>query len=150
MKTRGFGRARRTTSLNAISTYLRSPLLEKPFKKAQGKTVLEPEAMPPSIFAIEMLAFLPGLQRERSGFVERLATYFSTPSPKRAFFQLAGKKILPPLFVILGDPLRADAHGHAFRMCPFAVYWLELPGPFGAGAPAPLGLQSAGPALFRV
>lgn len=108
-----------------ISTYLRSPLIEKPFKKAQGKTVIEPEAAPPSIFAIEMLAFLPALQRERSGFVERLGAYFSTPAPKRAFFQLAGKKVLPPIFVLMGDPLRADAHGHVPDV-PFAVYWLEL------------------------
>lgn len=111
--------------LNGISTYLRSPLLEKPFKKAQGKTVVEPEAVPPSYFAMEMLAFLPALQRERSGFVERLAAYFSTPAPKRAFFQLAGKKVLPPTFIIMGDPLRADAHGHVPDV-PFAVYWLEI------------------------
>lgn len=109
----------------AISTYLRSPLVEKPFKKAQGKTVIEPEAMPPTIFAMEMLAFLPALQRERSGFIERLGTYFSTPAPKRAFFQLAGKKVLPPIFVLMGDPLRADAHGHIPDV-PFAVYWLEI------------------------
>jgi hypothetical protein len=111
--------------LTAISLYLRSPLLEKPFKKAQGKTVIEPEAVPPSIFAMEMLAFLPALQRERSGFVERLGTYFTNPQPKRAFFQLAGKKILPPMFVLMGDPLRGDAHGHIPDV-PFAVYWLEI------------------------
>lgn len=110
---------------NSISAYLRSPLMEKPFRKAQGKTVLELEATPPTIFAVEMLAFLPALQRERSGFIERLGTYFSTPAPKRAFFQLAGKKVVPPLFVVMGDPLRADAHGHVPDV-PFAVYWLEL------------------------
>jgi len=109
----------------AISMYLRSPLIEKPFKKAQGKTVIEPEAAPPTIFAMEMLAFLPALQRERSGFIERLGTYFSTPAPKRAFFQLAGKKVLPPIFALMGDPLRADAHGHIPDV-PFAVYWLEI------------------------
>jgi len=111
--------------LNGISLYLRSPLLEKPFKKAQGKTVVEPEAVPPSFFAMEMLAFLPALQRERSGFVERLGAYFSNPAPKRAFFQLAGKRIVPPMFIIMGDPLRADAHGHVPDV-PFAVYWLEI------------------------
>jgi hypothetical protein len=111
--------------LTAISMYLRSPLMDKPFKKAQGKTVLEPEAAPPTVFAVEMLAFLPALQRERSGFVERLGIFFSTAAPKRAFFQLAGKKVVPPLFVVMGDPLRADAHGHVPDV-PFAVYWLEL------------------------
>ena len=110
---------------SGISAYLRGPVVERPFKKAQGKTVLDPEATPPTIFAVEMLAFLPALQRERSGFIERLGAYFSTPAPKRVFFQLAGKKVVPPLFVLMGDPLRADSHGHVPDV-PFAVYWLEL------------------------
>ncbi|HTU01482.1 MAG TPA: hypothetical protein VMG58_06685 [Candidatus Sulfotelmatobacter sp.] len=129
----------------SISAYLRGPAVERPFKKAQGKTVLEPEATPPTIFAIEMLAFLPALQRERSGFIERLGTYFSTPAPKRAFFQLAGKKIMPPLFVLMGDPLRADAHGHIPDV-PFAVYWLELLARLGLVRQIP----SAGKVLARL
>jgi len=108
-----------------ISAYLRSELAAKPFRKAQGKTALEPAAYPPTTFAMEMLAFMPAVQRERSGFIERLATYFSTPAPKRAYFVLAGKKLVPPLFELLGDPLRADAQGHITDV-PFAVYWLEL------------------------
>ncbi len=108
-----------------ISLYLRSGLPEKPFKKAHGKTVLEPLAYPPTVFSVEMLAFLPAVQRERAGFLERLASYFSTPAPRRAFFILAGKKLIKPLFEILGDPLRADAQGRISDV-PFAVYWLEL------------------------
>jgi hypothetical protein len=108
-----------------ISLYLRSEVAQKPFKKAQGKTVLEPSAYPPTIFAVEMLAFLPALQRERAGFVERLGQYFSIPAPRRAFSVLAGRKTFPPLFELLGDPLRADAQGHVSDV-PFAVYWLEL------------------------
>ncbi len=72
-----------------------------------------------------MLAFLPTLQRERAGFIERLAHYFSTPTPRRAFFILAGEKFFKPRFEILGDPMRADAQGHVSDV-PFAVYWLEL------------------------
>ena len=72
-----------------------------------------------------MLAFLPAVQRERSGFIERLGQYFSSPAPRRAFNILAGRKLLKPLFELLGDPLRADAQGHV-RDIPFALYWLEL------------------------
>ena len=108
-----------------ISQYLRSDLALKPFKKAQGKTVLDPTALPPTTFAVEMLAFLPAVQRERAGFIERLGHYFSTPAPRRAFSILAGKKFLKPMFELLGDPLRADAQGHV-RDVPFALYWLEL------------------------
>jgi hypothetical protein len=108
-----------------ISAYLRSELALKPFKKAQGKTVLEPLAYPPTVFSIELLAFMPAVQRERAGFLARLVQYFSTPAPRRAFFVLAGKKLLKPIFEILGDPLRGDAQGHITDV-PFAVYWLEL------------------------
>jgi len=113
------------TIASNISQYLRSDLAAKPFKKAQGKTVLEPLACPPTIFAVEMLAFLPPVQRERAGFIDRLGNYFSSPAPRRAFFILAGKKLLKPLFELLGDPLRSDAQGHVTDV-PFALYWLEL------------------------
>ena len=108
-----------------ISAYLRSELVEKPFRKQSGKTILDPRATPPTIFGIEMLAFMPAVQRERAGFIDRLATYFDNPAPKRAFFILAGKKFLKPTFELLGDPLRSDAQGHVPDV-PFAVYWLEL------------------------
>jgi hypothetical protein len=108
-----------------ISLYLRSGLAEKPFKKAHGRTVLEPLTYPPTVFSIEMLAFMPAVQRERAGFLERLAHYFSVPAPRRSFFILAGKKPLKPMFEILGDPLHSDAQGR-IRDVPFAVYWLEL------------------------
>ena len=108
-----------------VSQYLRSDVAQRPFRKAQGKTVLEPLAYPPTVFSMEMLAFMPALQRERAGFVERLAQYFSIPAPRRAFYILAGKKVFKPLFEILGDPLRADAQGRIPDVA-FAVYWLEL------------------------
>jgi hypothetical protein len=113
------------TIASNISLYLRSELAQKPFKKAQGKTVLEPLASPPTIFAVEMLAFLPPVQRERAGFIERLGQYFSVPAPRRAFFILAGKRLLKPIFELLGDPLRSDAQGHVSDV-PFALYWIEL------------------------
>ncbi|MGH9818243.1 MAG: hypothetical protein ACRD6I_19430, partial [Candidatus Acidiferrales bacterium] len=108
-----------------ISQFLRSDLAQKPFKKAQGKTVLDPLAYPPTVFSVETLAFMPAVQRERAGFLERLAQYFSAPAPRRAFFVVAGKKLLKPFFEILGDPLHADAQGHITDI-PFALYWLEL------------------------
>lgn len=108
-----------------ISTYLRSELALKPFKKAQGKTVLDPLTYAPTIFSVEMLAFMPAVQRERAGFLERLAAYFSTPTSRREFYILAGKKLLPPMFEILGEPMQADAHGRVDDV-PFALYWLEL------------------------
>ena len=108
-----------------ISLYLRSELALKPFKKAHGKTVLDPLAYPPTVFSVETLAFMPAVQRERAAFLERLANYFSAAAPRRAFYIQAGKKLLKPMFEILGDPLHADAQGRITDV-PFAVYWLEL------------------------
>lgn len=108
-----------------MSVYLRGELAHKPFRKHAGKTILDPQAAPPTILGVEMLAFMPAVQRERAGFIERLSAYFSTPAPKRAFYVLAGKKLLKPVFALLGDPLHADAQGHV-QDVPFAVYWLEL------------------------
>lgn len=108
-----------------ISTYLRSELAQKPFKKAQGKTVLDPLTYPPTVFSVELLAFMPAVQRERAGFLARLAAYFSIPTSRRSFFILAGKKVFRPLFEVLGDPMHADAQGRVTDV-PFAVYWLEM------------------------
>src|SRR5256886_8932009 len=108
------------TIASSISQFLRSELAEKPFKKAQGKTVLDPLAHPPSIFAVEMLAFLPPVQRERAGFIERLGHYFSAPAPRRAFFVLPGKKPPKPIFEIPGDPMRSAAQGPVTTI-PFAL-----------------------------
>src|SRR2546428_6205461 len=124
------------TIASNISQYLRSELAAKPFKKTQGKTVLEPAAYPPTVFAVEMLAFLPPVQRERAGFIERLGHYFSTPAPRRAFFILAGKKLFKPIFELLGDPLRSDAQGHVSDG-PFALHWLRPPSPARAGRQIP-------------
>lgn len=110
---------------SSISQYLRSELAQKPFKKARGKTVLDPLAFPPTVFAVEMLAFLPPVQRERAGFIERLGHYLSVPAPRRAYLVLAGEKALKPVFEVLGDPLGSDAQGHISDV-PFALYWLEL------------------------
>jgi hypothetical protein len=108
-----------------VSAYLRSEIAAKPFKKARGKTVLEPLAYPPTTFAVEVFAFLPALQRERAGLIERLGQYFAVPSPRRSFEILAGATLLKPTVELLGDPLHADAHGRVTDV-PFALYWLEL------------------------
>lgn len=108
-----------------VSTFVRSEFATKPFRKAQGKTVLDPTLAPPSLYAIEMLAFMPSLQRERASFIERLGQYFSTPSPKREYYVLAGSKLFPPHHVVLGDPLHSDAQGHIDDV-PFSLYWIEL------------------------
>jgi hypothetical protein len=111
--------------ISDMSAFLRGELAAKPFRRASGRTVLDPAATPPNVFSIVMLAFLPSLQRERAGFMDRLAAYLAEPAPKRAWVVQAGKHFFKPYFEILGDPLGADAQGRV-KDVPFAVYWLEL------------------------
>ncbi|MGH7675805.1 MAG: hypothetical protein ACREMV_11100 [Gemmatimonadales bacterium] len=111
--------------LSDMSQYVRSELAAKPFRKVKGKTVLEPGGYVPTIFGLEMLAFLPTVQRERAGFVERLRDYFTAPATRRAYWILAGRKLFKPIFELLGDPIHADAQGRVADI-PFALSWAEL------------------------
>ncbi len=109
----------------AISTFLRSPLAEKPLTKAGKSTVLHPEAHPPTWYSLAMVAALPNLQRERAGFTERLGQYLGMPAPKKSFSIMVGKKAIKPDSVLLGCPITADAKGHATDV-PLALHFIEL------------------------
>ncbi|MBI4502493.1 MAG: hypothetical protein HY700_15195 [Gemmatimonadetes bacterium] len=108
-----------------VSQFLRSELAEKPFVRKGPRTVLHPEANPPTTLAVATLAYMPGLQRERAGFVERLGAYLSRPAPKRPFVVHVGKRSVKPSYELLGDPLMADAAGHP-KDLPLALHWIEL------------------------
>lgn len=108
-----------------ISHFLRSDLVDKPIVRIKGSNVLAPEARPPSIFAVAMLAHMPNVQRERAGFVQRLAAYLGHPAPRREFKVHAGRRVVKPRYTILGDPVNADATGNA-KDLPLALYWAEL------------------------
>ena len=108
-----------------VSQFLRSPLADKPFVRAGAKTVLDPEAHPPTWQSLAMVAALPNLQRERAGFTERLGQYLGGPAPKRTYAVLVGKRALKPDFVLLGDPVESDAKGQP-KDLPLALYFIEL------------------------
>ena len=109
----------------SISQFLRSELAEKPITKKGARSILDPEAHPPTLFSVSMLAYLPNLQRERAGFVDRLAQFVSRPAPKRTYSIQIGRKVIKPTFHLLGDPLQTDAGGNP-KDVPFALHWIEL------------------------
>jgi len=113
-----------------ISQFLRSELAEKPLIRRGSRTVLHPEAYPPTIFSVAMLALMPSLQRERAGFVERLAAFLTKPAGKREYVVMAGKKAVRPVFQLLGDPIQTDSSGHP-KDLPLALYWIEVLTRFG-------------------
>lgn len=109
---------------NLVSAFLRSDLAEDPFVKSSRAWVLNPLAHPPTIFSVSVLAYLPSVQRERAGLVERLGAYLASPAPKKQYAVVCGKKLLKPNFVLLGDPLHVAASGQAEDL-PLALHWME-------------------------
>ena len=122
---------------NAVSTFLRGPLAEKPFIKSGPAIVLHPEAHPPSWYSVAMLASMPNLRRERAGFAERLGHYLAQPAPKKLFSIRLGKKLVRPQHLLLGDPIVADAKGNAADI-PLALHYIELMARMGALQWAPV------------
>ena len=110
---------------SSVSAFLRSALAEKPYIRSGAKTVLNPEAHPPTWYSVAMIAAMPNLQRERAGFTERLGQYLGTPMSKKAFVWQVGKRVLKPELLLLGDPLVADSKGNA-KDIPLALHFIEL------------------------
>lgn len=128
---------------SAVSQFLRSPLSEKPFVKVGGKTILHPEAYPPSWYSVAMLAAMPSIQRERAGFTERLGHYLAQPAPKKAYALHVGKKTVKPQHLLLGDPIQADAKGNP-KDLPLALHYIELLARIGALNTAPVATRVLG------
>ena len=110
---------------SSVSAFLRSPLAEKPFTRSGAKTILHPEAHPPTWYSVAMIAAMPNLQRERAGFTERLGQYLGLAMSKKSFVWQIGKKVLKPELLLLGDPIVADAKGNP-KDIPLALHFIEL------------------------
>lgn len=108
-----------------ISEFLRSELSERPLTRKGSRAVLEPLAAPPTIFAVAMLAYMPNLQRERAGFLDRLFHFLAQPAPKKKWVIMVGRKVIQPTFHLLGNPIEVG-RGNAAKDFPLALYWIEL------------------------
>ncbi len=117
------GAAHRVAS--EISQFLRSELAEKPFLRKGSRTILHPLAAPPTILAVATIAYMPSLQRERAGFVERMCAFLAKPPSKRPYVIQLGKRAVKPTYELLGDPLLADSAGRP-KDLPLALHWIEI------------------------
>jgi hypothetical protein len=117
------GSAHRIASL--VSQFLRSELAAKPLIRKGARTILHPEAFPPTTLSVAILAHMPTLQRERAGFVERLCAYLAQPQPKKKYVVAVGRKTIQPTYQLLGNPIEADRTGTA-KDVPLALHWIEL------------------------
>ncbi len=110
---------------NALSHFLRSDLAEKPIIKKGARYILHPDAHPPSLYSVALIAYMPNLQRERADFIERFVQFITQPAPKKAFVIMVGSKGFKPTTQILGDPIQNDPTGRP-KDLPFALHWMEL------------------------
>jgi hypothetical protein len=115
------GAARRI--IERINGYLKSPLAQKPWVRVGNRQVLAPDATPPSIHALTMLAFMPQFRSEHHEHVERLYLYLTQPLPRQESAQLVGSAIVMQPHLILGDLL---PHRNVVDSdVPFALMWME-------------------------
>lgn len=116
------GAARRI--LERVASWLRSPHAAKPFVRVGNQHVLPPEAAPPSIYALQMLAYMPLFRTEHHDAMELICRHVSQPLPRQEPMQLCGKKAVAQPHLVLGDmlPNRNVADDDVV----FAIAWLEL------------------------
>ena len=116
------GAARRI--LDRINDFLRSPLAEKPWMRVGNQHVLAPEAAPPSIYALTMLAYMPLFCTEHAEVMDRIYAWVSQPQPRQEIVQLLGRRVATQAHLVMGDQLphrnAADADVAS------ALVWLEL------------------------
>lgn len=116
------GAARRITE--RVDAFLRSPLAEKPFVRSGNQHVLPPEAAPPSIYLLQMLAYMPHFRNEHYDFMERLYGAISQPLPRQTAVSLVGSRSVAEPHLVMGDQL---PHRNAVDAdIPAALQWLEL------------------------
>jgi hypothetical protein len=108
-----------------VSHFLRSELSEKPLIRKGSRTILHPDAYPPTLFSVTTIALMPNLHRERAGFVDRLGNYLGQSPTRRSWVIALGRRTIKPIYHFLGDPLRADSAGNP-KDLPFALHWIEL------------------------
>jgi hypothetical protein len=141
------GAAHRIAS--SVSHFLRSELAEKPFVRKANRTVLHPDAYPPSTLSVAMVAHMPSLQRERAAFVERLCAFLSAPAPKKAYVIAVGRRAIQPVYQLVGNPLEADRTGMPKDLA-LALHWIELLVRLGMLATNPVAVKILGRLLADV
>jgi hypothetical protein len=116
------GAARRI--LGRISEYVRSPLAEKPWVRLGNQHVLAADAVPPSIYALAMLAHMPLFRTEYHDEMDRVYDAVAQPLPRQEPVQAVGKHVIEQPHLVLGDML--PSRNAVDADLPWALMWLEL------------------------
>jgi len=116
------GAARRI--IERVSAYLRSPLAQKPFVRVGNQHALPPEAAPPSMYLLFMLAYMPLFRTEHHEAMALLYHHLAQALPRQEPLQLVGKKVVAQPHLVLGDLL--PNRNVADTDVVFSITWLEL------------------------
>ena len=116
------GAARRI--VERMDAYLRSPLAEKPFVRLGNQHVLAPEAAPPSIYVLAMLAYMPQFRSENYDIMEHVYAHLTQPAPRALPARALGKRVVSEPHLVLGDPLPHRSSADADLAG--ALFWLEM------------------------
>ena len=107
-----------------VRAFLESPLAAKPWIRQGNRHLLSPDASPPSLHLLHMLAFMPHFRSEHTDFMNLLYDYLSGVLPRQDVQQVVGAHTVAQPHLVLGDPLAT--RGVADADVPFALYWLEM------------------------
>jgi len=107
-----------------VDAFLRSPLAEKPFVRSGNQHVLAPEAAPPSVHSLAMLAYMPQFRSENYDIMEHVYAYLSQPAPRAMPARVLGKRVVAEPHAVLGDPV--PHRGGAESDIAGALFWLEM------------------------
>jgi hypothetical protein len=110
--------------IERVAAYLRSPLAQKPFVRIGNQHVLPPEAAPPSVYGLLMLAHMPLFRNEHHDAMALLYHHLAEPLPRQEAIQLCGKRVIAQPHLVLGDMLPNRNAADADVV--FAMTWLEL------------------------
>jgi hypothetical protein len=110
--------------IERVSAYLRSPLAQKPFVRVGNQHALPPEAAPPSMYLLFILAYMPLFRTEHHEAMALLYHHLSQPLPRQEPLQLFGKKVVAQPHLVLGDLL--PNRNVADTDVVFSITWLEL------------------------
>lgn len=111
-------------AIERMAEFLRSPIGEKPWVRIGNRQVLHPDAAPPSIYLLHLIAHMPLFQSEHYEAMELLYAHLSRPLPRQDSVQQIGTQLLAQPYAVLGDQL---PHRNAVEDdVPKALAWLEL------------------------
>jgi len=106
-----------------VRDFLQSPLAEDPWVRIGNKHAISPDATPPSVSLLVMLAHMPLYRHENHEFLKELREYLIRPVGQKEVQQQVGDALLPQPQLVLGDPLtgRSAPTGDVAT----TLFWLE-------------------------